>query len=131
MKKWLSALLQIGLLLGFTWLGKGVAYALHLPIPGSLLGLLLLFLCLHMGWVRLQWVEAGATLLFSQMILFFVPSLVGIMQYPWLFGIKGLLVLIVVVSGSALVMVSTGAVAERVFNSKRGEVKQRDPVENV
>ncbi|MGG1662389.1 CidA/LrgA family protein [Brevibacillus sp. NRS-1366] len=131
MKKWLHALLQIGLLLGFTWLGKGTAYALHLPVPGSLIGLCLLFLCLHMGWVRLQWVEAGATLLFSQMILFFVPSLVGIMQYPWLFGIKGVLVLIVVVSGSALVMVSTGVVAERLFKWKHREVGQRDPVENV
>lgn len=131
MKKWLQALLQISVLLGFTWLGKGTAYALHLPIPGSLIGMGLLFLCLHMGWVRLQWVEAGATLLFSQMILFFVPSLVGIMQYPWLFGIKGLLVLIVVVSGSALVMVSTGVVAERLFKFRHGEAARHDPVENV
>lgn len=131
MKKWLHALLQIGVLLGFTWLGKGAAYALHLPIPGSLIGMGLLFFCLHMGWVRLQWVEAGATLLFSQMILFFVPSLVGIMQYPWLFGIKGLLVLIVVVSGSALVMVSTGVVAERLFKLRHGEAGRHDPVENV
>lgn len=129
MKKWFSIIAQVLILFGFTWLGKWVTSFFHLPVPGSLIGLALLFICLHNGWIRLQWVEAGATLLFSQMILFFVPSLVGMMQYPWLLGIKGLLVLLVVVSGSALVMISTGVVAERMFN--RGEVKQRDPVENV
>ncbi|MGM0712820.1 CidA/LrgA family protein [Brevibacillus parabrevis] len=129
MKKWFLLFGQVLLLFGFTWVGKGIASFLPIPVPGSLIGLLLLFICLHNGWVRLKWVEAGATLLFSQMILFFVPSLVGMMQYPWLLGGKGLLVLIVVVSGCALVMVSTGVVAERLF--KRGEVKQVDPVENV
>ncbi|MGZ0052086.1 CidA/LrgA family protein [Brevibacillus gelatini] len=129
MKKWCLLLGQVLLLYGFNWLGKGIASYLPVPVPGSLIGLLLLFICLHKGWVRLQWVEAGATLLFSQMILFFVPSLVGMMQYPWLLGGKGLLVLLVVTSGCALVMVSTGVVAERLF--RRGEVKQLDPVENV
>jgi holin-like protein len=90
--------------------------------------MVLLFICLQLGWIRLHWVEAGAALVFSQMILFFVPAIAGIMQYPWLLGIKGLLVLIVVVSGAALVMISTGVVAERMF--KLGEVKRRDSVEN-
>lgn len=129
MKRWFSIIAQVLLLFGFTWLGKWVSLFFHLPVPGSLIGLALLFICLYTGLIRLQWVEAGATLLFSQMILFFVPSLVGMMQYPWLLGIKGLLVLVVVVSGCALVMISTGVVAERMFN--RGEVKQHDPVENV
>ncbi|MGN7470703.1 CidA/LrgA family protein [Brevibacillus sp. SAFN-007a] len=129
MKKWFLLLAQVMLLAGFAWLGKGMASLLPVPVPGSLIGLLLLFICLHNGWVRLQWVEAGATLLFSQMILFFVPSLVGMMQYPWLLGGKGLLVLLVVTSGCAFVMISTGAVAERMF--KRSEVKPLDPVEHV
>lgn len=129
MKKWFVTLLQVVLLLLFTWLGKWLSAVLHLPIPGSLLGMGLLFLSLHRGWIRLQWVEAGATLLLAQMILFFVPSIVGIVQYPWLLGMKGLLVVAVVVSGTALVMISTGVIAERVF--KAGEVKHRDSVENV
>lgn len=128
MKSWLSALPQILLLFVFAWAGKWLSATLPLHIPGSLIGMVLLFICLQLGWIRLHWVEAGAALVFSQMILFFVPAIAGIMQYPWLLGIKGLLVLIVVVSGAALVMISTGVVAERVF--KLGEVKRRDSVEN-
>ncbi|WNC15714.1 CidA/LrgA family protein [Brevibacillus brevis] len=129
MKRWLSALPQILLLLMFAWAGKWLSAVWQLHVPGSLIGMVLLFLCLQLGWIRLNWVEAGATLLFSQMILFFVPAIAGIMQYPWLLGIKGLLVLIVVVSGAALVMISTGVLAERVFRA--GEVKQHDSVENM
>jgi len=128
MKSWLSALPQILLLSAFAWVGKWLSAALQLHIPGSLIGMGLLFLCLQLGWIRLNWVEAGTTLLFSQMILFFVPAIAGIMQYPWLLGIKGLLVLIVVVSGAALAMISTGAVAEGLF--RLSEVKRRDSVEN-
>lgn len=126
--QWVRALPQVLLLLVFSWAGKWLSQACQLPIPGSLIGMVLLFLCLHGGLIRLRWVEAGAALLFSQMIVFFVPAIAGIMQYPWLLGIKGLLVLLVVVSGSALVMISTGVAAERLFNL--GEVKQRDFVEH-
>lgn len=129
MKRWLLALPQILLLLMFAWVGKWLSAVWQLHVPGSLIGMVLLFLCLQLGWIRLNWVEAGATLLFSQMILFFVPAIAGIMQYPWLLGIKGLLVLIVVVSGAALVMISTGVLAERLFRA--GEVKQHDSVENM
>ncbi|QRG68369.1 CidA/LrgA family protein [Brevibacillus choshinensis] len=129
MKSWLTALPQILLLFVFAWVGKWLSAALQLQIPGSLIGMGLLFLCLQLGWIRLKWVEAGAALVFSQMILFFVPAIAGIMQYPWLLGIKGLLVMLVVVSGAALVMISTGVVAERMF--KLGEVKRRDSVEDM
>jgi holin-like protein len=129
MKNKFHVLLQVLLLLLFAWLGKWLSVALNLPIPGSLIGMGLLFLSLQMGWIRMQWVEAGAALLFSQMLLFFVPAIVGIVQYPWLLGVKGLLVLVVVLSGSCLVMISTGVIAERLF--KLEEVKRRDSVENV
>lgn len=128
MKSWLSALPQILLLFVFAWVGKWLSAHLQLHIPGSLIGMGLLFVCLQLRWIRLSWVEAGAALLFSQMILFFVPAIAGIMQYPWLLGSKGLLVLIIVISGSALVMISTGVVAEGMF--RLSEVRRHDSVEN-
>ncbi|WP_028403267.1 CidA/LrgA family protein [Ectobacillus panaciterrae] len=124
MKKWIQALPQIAIIIFFTWLGKSLVYFFHLNIPGSLIGLGLLFLSLQLGWIQLNWVEAGTTLLFSEMLLFFVPTVVGMMKYPWLIGIKGLFILFIVFSGTALVMISTGVVSERFL--KPEEVKQRD-----
>ncbi|EMT51681.1 MULTISPECIES: CidA/LrgA family protein [Brevibacillus] len=130
MKKWLTALPQILILFVFAWLGKAAAAFFQLHIPGSLIGLGLLFAALQSGLVRLKWVEAGAALLLSEMILFFIPSIAGIVQYPWMLGVKGLLVLAVVVSGTALVMISTGVLAQRLFRWS-GVSEQRDSVENL
>jgi len=127
--KWIQVIPQLMLLVLFTWLGKAVVALFDLRIPASLIGLGLLFASLQLGWIRLKWVEAGAAVLFADMILFFLPSVVGIVQYPWLLGVKGLLVLLVVMSGTAFVMISTGVVSDRLLRMR--EVKQRDSVENV
>ncbi|USG64897.1 CidA/LrgA family protein [Brevibacillus ruminantium] len=129
MKKWLTAFPQLMILIAFTWLGKGTAALFQLHIPGSLIGLGLLFLALQSGLIKLKWVEAGAALLLSEMILFFIPSIAGIVQYPWLLGIKGLLVLTVVFGATTLVMISTGVLAQRLFRWS-GVSEQRDSVEN-
>lgn len=130
LKKWLRALSQIVILFAFAWLGKGAAALFQLHIPGSLIGLGLLFTALQSGLIRLSWVESGAALLLSEMILFFIPSIAGIVQYPWMLGIKGLLVLAVVISGTALVMIATGVLAERIYRWS-GVREPRDSVENL
>lgn len=129
MKKWMRAIPQMLILFLFTLIGKWVVQVFHLAIPSSLIGLALLFFSLQMRWIKLSWIETGAALLLSEMVLFFIPAIVGIIKYPWLIGIKGLYVLIIVVSGTALVMISTGVTAERLLG--RSEVNRRDPVNNM
>ena len=53
-------LLGLGLLTAFAALGAGLAAALHLPFPGSVLGMALLWLSLSLGWVRLEWLADAA-----------------------------------------------------------------------
>ncbi|ASK63774.1 murein hydrolase regulator LrgA [Virgibacillus phasianinus] len=128
MKKWILAIPQISLIMVFTCLGKLIVNLFPLHIPGSIVGLVLLFLSLQLGWIKLNWVETGAALLFSEMMLFFVPAVVGVMNYPWLIGMKGLLVLLVVFSGTALVMISTGVVSSSLLKPR--VVKQHDATQN-
>ena len=87
--------------------------AVGLPLPGSVVGVLLLFLGLATGVVRLAWVERGADLLLSALALFFVPSVVASVRL--LPGLKASLpgIAAVMVVTTALVMVVTGVVAER------------------
>ncbi|WP_106498381.1 CidA/LrgA family protein [Lentibacillus sp. Marseille-P4043] len=127
MKKWLTILLNISLIIAFTWIGKGIVAITHIPIPGSIIGMVLLFFGLQSGWIKLSWVEAGAALLISEMLLFFIPAVVGFMQYSWMFGIKGLVILFIVVSGTALMMISTGVISEKILARKSGEVRRWFP----
>lgn len=61
--------------------GELISRALGLPVPGSILGLLLLLLSLHIGAVKLEWIKPAAELLLRNLSLFFVPPGVGLILY--------------------------------------------------
>jgi len=64
---------------GFWLLGEGLARVLGL-LPGSLWGMVLLFLALRLGLPE-GWVAPAAGLLLRWMALFFVPVGVGVLAY--------------------------------------------------
>lgn len=69
------------------WLGGEVlSAALSLPIPGSVLGMVMLTLCLNQGWIALGSVESAADVLVDNLALLFVPPGVGLMLYFDLIG---------------------------------------------
>jgi holin-like protein len=72
-------------LLAFLLAGNAVADFGRLPLPGSVVGMLLLGAALHFRWMPAAWVEPAAGLLLRHMGLLFVPPGVGLMlQYDLL-----------------------------------------------
>jgi len=70
----------------FWALGENVAAWLRLPIPGSVVGLLALYLCLRTGMVKSEWVTPGARGLLRILGLVFVPPGAGVVAFtglPW------------------------------------------------
>ena len=57
-----------------------VAYA-GIDFPGSILGILILFVLLYFKWLPLDWIESGANFLIAELLLFFIPAAVGIIQF--------------------------------------------------
>ncbi|ACS34321.1 CidA/LrgA family protein [Thermococcus gammatolerans] len=66
---------------GFYALGEIVSSGLHLPVPGSVLGMLFLLFALLSGAVKLEWVENEAEFLVKNMSVLFIPPGVGIILY--------------------------------------------------
>lgn len=54
---------------------------MDLAIPGSIVGMLVLFISLQLKLVPLQWVKPTSDLLLKYLALFFVPFGVGLMEY--------------------------------------------------
>ncbi|CAM3762263.1 CidA/LrgA family protein [Alicyclobacillus pomorum] len=117
--------LQISLLTALSMFGNWVSGLTHLPIPGSIVGLILLFALLQLRMVKLQWVEVGGNWLISNMLLFFVPSALGIIQYGSLVKTEGLQLVLVIGMSTAAVMITTGLFAEKFTQWKRKGEKQR------
>ena len=117
MKKILNILLQICILYIFSFIGTVIHDLFHLVIPGSIIALLLLFICLCLKIVPVKWIENGAGFLLSILMLFFIPSTVGIMNYPSLLSIHGAL-LIVAVLLSTIISIAIAGTASQFFEKK-------------
>ncbi len=69
------------IILVFQLTGEALVRLFNLPIPGPVMGLILLWLALVKGWVVLAVVEEIANLLLDNLVLLFVPIVVGAMVY--------------------------------------------------
>ncbi|MCL6601980.1 MAG: CidA/LrgA family holin-like protein [Paenibacillus sp.] len=118
MKKIAKGLLQIAGLTVFSLLINALTPLLHIPIPGSILGMVLLFILLELKVVRLNWVDIGASWLLAELLLFFVPSAIGVMKYTALLETDGLRLLAVVLLGTFAVMSSSGLLTGAIYKAK-------------
>ncbi|KAB7706243.1 murein hydrolase regulator LrgA [Bacillus aerolatus] len=100
----------------FLWLiyqlGLIIADFLHLPIPGNVLGMLILFILLSTKIIKIQWIETGASFLNKHLAFFFVPIAVGLMTYSHLLKESGLALAVVLFGSSMIGMAVTGGLAQ-------------------
>ncbi len=101
--------------LGSEWLSRRLA----LPLPGNVVGALLLLALLSVGAVRLSWVERGGDFLLRHLSLFFVPAAVGVLRHRATLRASIVELTIVIVSTTAVALLSTGLVAERLARGER------------
>ncbi|MDX2368930.1 MAG: CidA/LrgA family protein [Colwellia sp.] len=102
-----------GILLLFLYLGKGIQYLSHLPIPGSIFGLLLLFLGLNLRLVPLDYVLPTGSFLLNYITLFFVPVGVGLLQYSDLLSTHWLTIIVSSVISTIATLISVGWLYQR------------------
>ncbi len=89
--------------------GNLTSLLLHLPFPGSIIGMLLLLVLLLTNVVKPEAVEKTATLLVSLMTLFVLPGAVNLMNMFTLFeGVIPQLLIIGIVSTLLTILASSG-----------------------
>lgn len=62
---------------------------------------------LHTQWLKLENVEHGADVLLGELLLFFIPPVVGIIQYQELLIASGWKILFVIIISTAMVMMTS------------------------
>jgi len=83
---------QLTIIFTISLIGEIISDGLHLPIPGSMIGLLILFLLLQFKLLRMRHVNMVGNFLLANMTILFLPPAVGIMDKfhviaPYLFPI--------------------------------------------
>lgn len=80
---------------------------LHIPIASGVLGFFILLLLLYFNGLKLTQVEQGADVLLADLLLFFIPPVVGILQYQQLLWHSGWKIFVVIFISTALVMMAS------------------------
>lgn len=112
-------LVSMGLIFLCLWAGVSLQHWLEISIPGSIIGLLILFALLASGLAPVEWVRPSAHLFIRYMILLFVPISVGLMVHFDMLLNNLWPILASAIGGSTLVLVSLGFVLDRLL--KKGE----------
>ena len=79
----------------------------------------------HFGWsmpaglfsgvIKVQWLKGGTNWLLAEMLLFFVPAVLVVTEYPELIQNQGLRILAVIISSTLCVMMATAWAVDRVY----------------
>jgi holin-like protein len=122
----MNALRGLAILLVLQALGEALTHALDLPVPGPVLGLVLLLAALQLAWVRVP-VGAAAELLLAHLSLLFIPVGVGVITHLDLVSKYGLRLAAVIVLSTWIGMVVTALVLRALL--PRAEPAQAAEVE--
>jgi len=102
-----SRLAQMALLVVFWFAGELLVRATGLPVPGGMVGMLVVVALLISGRLSLMSMRRGANWFLAEMLLFFIPAVPAILDHQEFLGWLGLKVLAVILLGTIVVMVVT------------------------
>ncbi|MBX4261387.1 CidA/LrgA family protein [Clostridium estertheticum] len=93
-------------------LGTVLQLTLKLPIPGSVIGLILLFLGLPIGIVKIEMIEELCEFLLSNMSFLFIPAGVGLMTAFGVLKGKWIPFMVIVIFSTCVVWIVTALVVK-------------------
>ncbi len=113
-------LFQFMIIAIISFAGELLNYLIPLPVPASVYGVVIMFLCLLTGIIKLEKISEASDFLLSIMPVLFVPAAVNLITV--FDDIKGSLVQIIIITivSTVVVMAVTGVVSQMIIKWKRG-----------
>ena len=98
------------------FLGEFLSKNFSLPIPGNIMGMILLFTLLATGTIKLEKIEGSAKTLLDNLAFLFIPAGVGLMNSFGIISASATKILFICIITTFIVMASTGVVVQFVAN---------------
>jgi len=111
----------LAILLFFNFAGVILHHWAYVPLPGSVLGLILFAAGLFSGIVKLQWVESTSHLLLRHMLLFFAPVVVGAMALSGILRRQWPGITLALVGSLLIGMIATGWTASAMMRGRNDQ----------
>lgn len=107
--------LQVLLYAGLFIFAENLVVWAHLPLPANLVGMVLMLALIVCRVVPLKWVRAGSRWLLAEMLLFFVPAVVAVVNYAQLLMVDGWRIFLVIALSTMMVLAATAWVVDKVY----------------
>lgn len=115
-----SALAQAGLIVAFWLASDAVVRLTGIPLPGSVVGLAIVLLLLATRRLSVFSMRRGAEWLLADMLLFFIPAVLAVLDHREFLGLVGLKILFVILLSTAAVMLVTAFTVDRCSRWRNG-----------
>ena len=112
-------LTQFMIILAISFIGEVLKYIVPLPIPASIYGLVILFIALETGIMKLSAVKDTAKFLIEIMPLMFIPAGVGLLESWGVLQPVLLPVAVITVVSTIIVMGVSGVVTQAVIRKEK------------
>ena len=119
--KWMK---QFGIILLISFVGEILEKWIPLPIPASIYGIILLFLCLKLNIIPHEAVHETGKFLIEIMPLMFIPAAVGLLETWDVIAPAWLEYVAVTVISTWVVMIVSSRVTQFVIRRKRKDVQE-------
>lgn len=135
----MKVLMQCGIIFGICVLGDSISILTHLPIPGNVFGMAILFILLCTGVLKKVHVKSVSKFLLGNMAFFFIPSGVAIIAFYKEIEKAIVPFLLIILFTTIIVMGVTGQTAQilkKLFTRSKkeecsGEIKTESTAEDV
>ena len=117
---------QFLLILCISFVGEFLKYVLPLPIPASIYGMVILFIGLLTGLIKLEQVKDVGKFLIEIMPVMFIPAAVGLMESWSVIKPSLLPYIIVIIVSTIIVMAVSGLVTQKIINNSKKSIKKGD-----
>ncbi|UGV41157.1 CidA/LrgA family protein [Methanococcoides orientis] len=115
----MKRIIQFAIILSICFMGDLIHDFLNLPIPGSVLGMLLLLALLLSGVLKLSMIEDVSNFLLKHLSFFFIPAAVGLITCFSILEGKWIALLFISVVSTIIIVVVTGITVQILMKRRR------------
>mgnify|MGYP002575126670 FL=1 len=117
---------QFIIILVISFIGELLKYILPLPVPASIYGMVILFVGLLMGLIKLENVREAGRFLIEIMPIMFIPAGVGVMASWGVLSPILVPVAVIIVVALITVMAVTGRLAQMIIRFDKKKEKKHE-----
>ena len=103
---------ELAALCAVWWLADRLVTLLHWPLPGALIGLFALLLLFILKILNPNRLRRGSALLLRHLLLFFIPPMLVMLNYPDMWGWLGVKLAAIITLGTLMVMSLTALLVQ-------------------